>query len=68
MEYGGELVKQLMDCSTKHEKLHEKFHHVLARSGEGENETALCKLMAQAAAESGFFDKAKAWLFENLQY
>ena len=62
VEYGGELVSQLMDNSQKHEKLHGKFHALLSRSGEGENEGALIKLMQAAEDHSKFYEKAKAWV------
>lgn len=62
VEYGGELLNQLMACSTKLETIHGKFVSVVSRSGEGENEDKLKKLLKISEDHFQWFEKAKAWL------
>ena len=60
VQYGGELLQQLMSCSSKLETLHGKLQDLVSRSGEGENEPKLSKLMALAEGHCNWFTKAKA--------
>lgn len=60
VQYGGELLQQLMACSTKLEAIHGKLQDLVSRSKEGENEAKLLKLMELAEDQCNWFTKAKA--------
>jgi hypothetical protein len=61
VEYGGELLQQMMTCSAKLEKIHENLNELIAHSGEGENESKFQKLIGASDAQCQWFDKAKDW-------
>ena len=60
VEYGGELLSQLMSCSSKMEKLHEKLNDLVTRNVD--DETKYEKLCEIAEKEMKWVDKAKARL------
>ena len=60
VEYGGELLSQLMSSSSKMEKLHEKLNDLVTRSVD--DDSKYIKLCDIAEKEMKWFDKAKARL------
>lgn len=58
VEYGGELLSQLMSSSSKMEKLHEKLNDLVTRSVD--DDSKYIKLCDIAEKEMKWFDKAKA--------
>ena len=60
VEYGGELLNQLMSSSSKMEKIHEKLNDMVARNVL--DDSKYLKLCDLANNEIKWFDKAKARL------
>lgn len=58
VEYGGELNDQLMACSHKLEKLHEKINNLVSRNIDDDEQ--FLKLMAISEEKMKWYDKAKA--------
>ena len=64
VEYGGELNDQLMACSQKLEKLHEKINNLISRNIDDDEQ--FLKLMAISEEKVRWFDKAKAVFFSKM--
>ena len=60
VEYGGELLNQLMSSSSKMEKIHEKLNDMVTRNVL--DDSKYLKLCDLANNEIKWFDKAKARL------
>ena len=60
VEYGGELLNQLMSSSPKMEKIHEKLNDMVTRNVL--DDSKYLKLCGLANNEIKWFDKAKARL------
>ena len=61
VQYGGELVQQLMKASAKMETVHEKLADLVTRNSD--DETKYKKMMDIAEDHIKWFEKAKVWCF-----
>ncbi len=59
VEYGGELVDQLMAASAKMETLHGKINDLVVRKVD--DDAKYKKLVSCSQAQTDWFDKAKVW-------
>lgn len=59
VEYGGELVEQVMAASSKMETLHGKINDLQVRKVD--DDAKYGKLVSCCKAQTDWFDKAKVW-------
>ena len=64
VEYGGELLQQLMSASSKMEKLHEKLNDLISKGIE--DDAKYLKLVDIAVDHMKWWEKAKARCWKNV--
>lgn len=64
VEYGGQLLQQIMDSSKKMEQLHEKLNDMITKNVE--DNSRYLKLIDVAENQIKWWDKAKAWYWKQI--
>ena len=64
VEYGGELLQQLMSASSKMEKLHEKLNDLISKGID--DDAKYLKLVDIAVDHMKWWEKAKACCWKNV--
>lgn len=63
VEYGGQLLDQLMQSSKKMETLHERLNELITK--DVSDDARYMKLANVADAQLKWWEKAKAWIFKT---